>query len=247
MNINDQIKNFEEEVVSPLVDQMMATEHLSAPPDPLVPEKVLKEKMKGQLTTFLSGKEVLNRVDSAVNAVIQYIQTNLTQVEIQELAKEWEGGVEEINLLFEQKIEEPIQSVPMITLRQLMSLSEKTLGIFYTAGVKLYESHDYVKASDVFFLLTLIDYQRHNIWFSFGLSEMKNAHYEDALNAFAMAAITKYESPLSYIYSAECCNALQRFQESSNYLVLAKEVVNSLPADQRGNLLNRINALEQKS
>lgn len=247
MNINEQLQNFEKEIVAPLVDNLMETEYAVAPPDPLVPEKVWKERMRGELTTFLSGKEVLKRVDSAIEAVLQYIKANLTQVEIDELAKEWELGVERLNDLSEKKIEGPLQVIPLITLQKLMNLSEKSLGIFYTTGVKLYEQQDYIKAADVFFLLTLIDYQRHNIWLSLGLSELKNKHYEVALNAFAMAAITKNDSPLSYIYSSECCIALHRLQESESYLALARDALNSLPVNERSSILRQINILEQQS
>lgn len=247
MSINEQIQKLEEEVVSPIVDHLMATEYAVAPPDPLVPERVWKERMRGELTTFLSGKEVMRRVDSASEIIIHYIKAHLSQVEIQDLAKEWEHGVGRMNDLFEQKVEGPLETLPVITLQKIMNLSEKSLGIFYTAGVKLYEAQDYLKAADVFFLLTLIDYQRHNIWLSLGLSELKNKHYELALNAFSMAAVTKAESPLPYIYSAECCVALERKQEASAYLALARDGLNTLSVGQKEVLLRQINSLEQQA
>jgi tetratricopeptide (TPR) repeat protein len=247
MSINEQIQKLEKEIVSPIVDHLMATEYAVAPPDPLVPEKVWKERMRGELTTFLSGKEVMRRVDSASELLIHYIRSNLSEVEIQELAKEWELGVERMNDLFEKKIEEPVETIPVITLQKMMNLSEKSLGIFYAAGVKLYEEQDYIKSADVFFLLTLIDYQRHNIWLSLGLSELKNKHFELALNAFAMATVTKAASPLPYIYSAECCIALERKEEASAYLALARDGLNALPVGQREGLLRQINILEQQA
>lgn len=247
MGINEQVQKFEKEIVSPIVDQVMATEYSVAPPDPLVPEKVWKERMRGELTTFLSGKEAMQRMESATEALLRHIHSNLSQVEIQELAKEWEMGVEKITELFEKKVEGPVEIIPIITLQKIMNLSEKSLEIFYMAGVNLYEAKDYKKASDVFFLLTLIDYQRHNIWLSLGLSELKNNHFEQALNAFSMAAITKSESPLPYIYSAECCVALQRKEEASAYLELAKDGLSTLPVGQREVSLRQINILEQQA
>src|SRR4051812_47112339 len=105
MSINEQIQKLEKEIVSPIVDHLMATEYAVAPPDPLVPERVWKERMRGELTTFLSGKEVVRRVDSASEILIHYIKAHLSQVEIQDLATEWELGVGRMNDLFEQKVE----------------------------------------------------------------------------------------------------------------------------------------------
>ena len=246
MSINEQIQKFEKEVVPPIVDHLMVTEYAVAPPDPLVPEKVWKERMRGELTTFLSGKEVMKRVDSATEALVHYIKSNLSQVEIQDLAKEWQAGMEKMCDLFEVKEEEPVEKIPVITLQQIMNLSEHSLGIFYTAGVKLYEGHDYRKAADLFFLLTLIDYQRHNIWLSLGLSEMKNNQFEQALNAFTMATATKNDSSLPYIYSAECSIALHRPQEASALLALARDGLSKLTIDEREVLLRQINSLEQQ-
>lgn len=247
MSINEQIKRAENEIIPSLVEQLMASEYSVAPPDPLVPENVWKERKRGELTTFLSGKEVMQRIDSATESLLRYIQSNLSQVEIQELAKEWEIGVEKVTELLEKKVEEPVEVIPVITLQKIMNLSERFLEIFYKAGVQLFEGKDYIKAADVFFLLTLIDYQRHNIWLSLGLSELKNKRFEHALNAFAMAAITRAESPLPYIYSAECCIALERKQEASSYLSLARESLNQVSAEQKEGNLRQINILEQKN
>lgn len=242
MSINEQVNK---DVVPSIVEQIMASEYTVAPPDPLVPEKVWKERMRGELTTFLSGKEVMQRVDSATESLLRYIQSNLSQVELQELAKEWELGVEKVTELFEKK--SPVDVIPVITLQKIMNLSEKSLETFYKAGVKLFEEKEYMKAADLFFLLTLIDYQRHNIWLSLGLSELKNKRYEAALNAFAMALVTKSDSPLPYIYSAECCIALERKQEASSYLALAREGLNSVPIGQREVNMRQINILEQQT
>lgn len=243
MSVDEQINIVDAELVSPLVDQLMAT--VVAPIDPLVPEKVWKERMRGELTTFLSGKEAMQRIDSATESLLKYIHSNLSPLEIQELAKEWEIGVEKVAELFEKKEEGPIDVIPVITLQQIMNLSEKSLETFYKAGVKLFEEKDYIKASDVFFLLTLIDYQRHNIWLSLGLSELKNKRHEHALNAFGMACVTKSDSPLPYIYSAECCLALERKQEAASYLALARDGLNSVTPGEKEENLRKINILER--
>lgn len=246
MAIKDQIKRFEEEIISPIIEHLMDTEYAVAPPDSLVPEKVWKERIRSELTAELSGKEVLQRVDSAVEALVHALKATLSPLEIQEISQEWDQGVEKMSEIPEQSAENP-ELIPAVPLRKMMSVSEKTLGFLYGAGVHLYEKQDYVKAADVFFLLTLIDFQKFNIWLSLGLSELKSTHFEPALNAFAMASIINSNTPLPYMYSSECCIALGRPQESTDYLALAKEVLSSLPENEREVYLSQITDLQQKS
>jgi hypothetical protein len=251
MSINEQIKQLEEEGIAPLVDELMATEYVVAPPNPLVPEKTWKEQKRNELMNLFSGKKDFNRIDSALEAVRLDFQAHLAPIEQEKLSEEWELGVEKINDLLIQPAGEPAEesaaTLPDLPLRKIMNISDESFELFYKTGIRYFQNQDFIKAADVFFLLSLIDYQKHNIWISLGLSEMKIQQFEPALNAFAMAAITKSDTPYPYIYSAECCIALGRAHECSTYLDLAREALSALPPEEKESLLEQINVLEQKS
>jgi tetratricopeptide (TPR) repeat protein len=244
MELNDQLKQLEKEVLDPLVDEMMKNE--IPPSNLLVSQEDWKEKKKKELIDFYSGKKDFNRVDAALEALRSEFAASLSSVEQDKLLEEWETGVKKINGLLEQPAEEPIPILPQ-PLRGMMNLSELFMESFYSIGVKYFHNQDFTKAADIFFLLSLIDFQRHAIWVSLGLSEMKLGQFEPALNAFAMASITNAAPPYPYIYSAECCIALNCSQEATTYLALAKEALGSSSPEEREKLLGKINTLEQKS
>jgi tetratricopeptide (TPR) repeat protein len=242
MDSHDVLK---EEVLAPIIDNLMATEYAAPPPNLLVSPQAWKQQKREELVALFSGQKEVDRINSALEVLKADFQANLSEVELEKLREEWESGTEKITHLLDQPLSEPI--APLTSLKEMMKLSETTMGFFYSVGVKFYKNQDFIKAADVFFLLSLIDAQRYNIWISLGLSEMKIEQFESALNAFAMASLIKKETPYPYYYSAECCSALGRAQEGVIYLTLAKEAVKSLPLEEREVLLSDIRILEQKS
>lgn len=171
---------------------------------------------------------------------IKEIDPTLIPREIKDLKEEWEKGIKKINEL------SPIKLIPP-TLSKFMNFSDSTIDILYSTGVRYLQKQNFSKAADIFFFLSLIDFHRHNIWVSLGISEMKLQQFEPALNAFAMASITNSQALYPYLYSAECCIALQRYKESNTYLTLAKEALESLSAEEKDLMLERIQFLQQHS
>lgn len=243
MELDEQLKQLEKEILDPLVNELMKEE--IPPPNLLISQKDWKEKKRQELMDFYSGKKDFSRVDAALVTLKSDFAAQLSPVELDKLLEEWEKGVEKINGLLEKPAVEPI-TVPAVPLRQMMGLSDSFIETFYSIGVKAFQNHDFARSADIFFLLSLIDFQRHAIWVSLGLSEMKLKQFEPALNALAMASITNPDPPHPYIYSAQCCLALNRSAEALTYLDLAKEAVRSSAPGERENLLGQIQILEQK-
>lgn len=242
MAIHDLLK---EEIIAPLVDELMATEYSVPPPNPLVSPSLWKDQKRKELMDLFSGQKEMDRINAAIEIFRAEFQANFSVVEREKFQKEWDQGIERIQHLLEEDPQAPV--APLTSLRELMNLSESTLERLYSIGVKYYKSQDFTKAADLFFLLTQIDPHRYNIWISLGLSEMKAGQFEPALYAFALAILTKKELPYPYLYSAECCLALERPQECISYLNLAKEGLTALPLKEKESLLNSIRILEQKS
>lgn len=244
MELEDQLKQLEKEILHPLVDEMMKKE--APPPNGLVSPQAWKEKKKQELLEFYSGKKDFDRVNRALEVLNSDFSSHLTPIELDTLSVEWQQGIENINVLFNKPVEEPL-TVPNVTLSEMMHLSDTFIETFYSVGVKCFQKQDYTKAADIFFLLSLIDFKRHAIWLSLGLAEMKIKEYEPALHAFAMASITNSQTPYPYIYSAECCIALDRFAEASTYFDLAKETISQSTLEEKGDLLGQIKNLESKA
>lgn len=138
-----------------------------------------------------------------------------------------------------------VKITPPTTLSKMMDLSESTIDVLYSAGVRYLKKQDFSKAADIFFFLSIIDYRRYSIWFSLGLSEMKLGRFESALNAFAMASLTDPISPYPYLFSAECAFALNRPLEASSYLTRVKETISSLSQEEKDLVQKRINEFPQ--
>lgn len=240
MKLEDQLK----QLFVPSVEEMMKNE--TPPPNSLVSPKSWRKKKKEELLDFYSGKKDFDRVNAAIKELQTDFSSSLSPIEMDKLTEEWERGLEKINALFETP-QEVQDSIPAVPLCRMMNLSDSFMETFYSAGVKYFQKQDFTKAADIFFLLSLIDFQRHAIWVSLGLSEMMIGEFEPALNAFAMASITNSMSPYPFIHSAECCIALSRFQEASTYFDLAKEAISNSAPKEKESLMGQITSLEQKN
>lgn len=244
MGLHETIK---EEILAPLVDELMATEYAVAPPNPLVSPKAWKEQKRKELLDLYSSQKEIDRISSAVAALRSDFEATLSPIEFDKYQEEWENGVKRMLELFNKPLDESMTSLPLTSLKEMMNLSEPFLELLYSAGVKHYQSQDFVKSADIFFLLSQIDCNRYNVWISLGLSEMKITQFEPALNAFAMASLIRSTSPYPYLYSAECCIELGKAQDCGVYIDLAKEAANSLQPAEKETVLSNIRFLQQKT
>lgn len=238
--------NFEaefEEAVRPVIDDLMKQNFASPPPGLLIPEKVWRENVRKELTDACTGKEIRIRLDSAQNVILEDLKSHLSKVEFEKFQENWKQGLDKI--LSDTLQPQAAGTLPP-TLQSLMGITEETLSKLYDVGVRCYKSKDFVKAADVFFFITLIDYLRHNVWISLGLSEQQNLHWDLALAAFGMAVMTNADDPVSYLQSAECSLALQNSVEAKQYLDLAEASIKKAPENSRKVFLDQLGTLRQK-
>lgn len=222
-----------QEAVLPIVDDLMKANFATPPPGLLVPEKVWRENIRQELIDVCTGKQIRNRLISAQNVILEGLKSHLAPAEFEAFQANWKQGME--------NMKSPEEGT---TLQSIMGITEETLGAIYDVGIRCYKLKDYIKAADVFFFMTIIDYLRHNVWISLGLSEQQNGHFELALAAFSMAVMTNSDNPISYLQSAECSLALHNGEEAGQYLDLAKEVIGKAPQKQR--LLDQLHLLQQR-
>lgn len=252
MSVKTELDSFfmkrDAEVVAPLVDKLMNLDFVSSPsPNSLVPENIVKENLREEFTKFFNGEDILQHIESGFESIGQDIKSHLTPVEHQNLQKEWTEGINRLITHFQKKEEQlSSQESAPIMLEEIMGLSESTIEYFYAVGMRLYAQKQFQKANDVFYILTLLNTYRHNVWLAWGLSQQHEGHLELALNAYAMAAITDVDSPSPYIHSAECCLAMLDRDEALRYLDIAKSKLDHSQDEQSKKLLTHVNKLKEE-
>jgi hypothetical protein len=232
-----------QEAVMPLVDDLIQENFAAAPPDLLVPEKIWRENLRKELIDVCTGKEIRNRLASAENVILEDLKSRLSPVEFEKFQADWKQGVEKI---VNEKMTPPQEGTFPPTLQSLMGITEETMVGIYEVGVRCYKRKEFIKAADVFFFMTLIDYLRHNVWISLGLSEQQSGHFDLALTAFSMAVMTNVDNPVAYLQSAECSLALQNGVEAKQYLDLAEEPIGKASGKTKQGFLDQLHVLQQK-
>lgn len=213
--VETSIKNLQDRAYSSI------TEFLVKNAPELGDEQEIREAVLSTLDTSQEQK----RIASAFESIGHYLDRHSFPVEMQEIRDNWMQAFEQYTKLLSE--EKTIQAEDMFApLQPLIGLSPKTYEIFYAAGIDLYTHKSYEKAADVFFLLTMLNHCYCNVWISFGLAEQHCGHYESALKAFAMAAITNADSPEPYFCAAGCCIAMHDPNEAKIYLEEGLERLN---------------------
>lgn len=239
-------EKFEKEVVEPLIAEIMKEQFSTPPPNLLVPEKVWKENTKQQLKDICSTKELRARLISGQVAAINDLKGHLSPDVFQRFQENWRQGVEKLIAIAEQGLPKENKEEFPPALQTLIGVTEETLGHIYDSGVRHFQKMDFHKASDIFYLVTLIDYLRHNAWISLGLCEMENHHFEKALEAFGMASITDIDNPLPYITSAECSIELGKDHDAKQFLNLARAAILHQPKESQEKFKMQVNQTQQK-
>lgn len=243
MQENDDFEAEFQEAVLPIVEDLMKENLAAPPPNLLIPEKVWRENIRQELIDVCTGKQIRARLHSAQTLILEDLKAQLSQVNFQQFQLDWKQGLEKI---LEEKIEPPEAGAMPPTIQKLMGISDGTLSHIYDVGVRYYKAKDFIKAADVFFFMTLIDYLRHNIWISLGLSEQHNGHFDLSLAAFSMAIMTNPDNPVAYLQSAECSLSLHDKLEAKQYLDLAEEAIHKAPQTAKQGFLDQMHRLNQR-
>lgn len=109
--------------------------------------------------------------------------------------------------------------------QEIFPISDPTIEIFYQCGLRLYNSQQYQKAVDVFFVICSIDYRRHNAWLALGLTEKSLQNWDAALHSFSMGALTNIKNPISFLHSADCYAALGQAHDAKECIEISKKLL----------------------
>jgi len=211
-DIDDAIKTLTKNATDSLTKQLIANS-----PDP-VDEKELKK----EISSFLDIKVEEKRINSAFDSIVDYLHRHGSPVELEEIRENWREAFEKFTTLLAE--ERAFTEKDMeISLQEAIGISQKTFDQFYKTGRELYSHKEYQKAADIFFTLALFNQYYYNVWLSLGLSEQHCGHFDAALRAYAMAAITNIDSPEPFLHGADCCIAMHDKHEAELYLEEAVE------------------------
>lgn len=232
------------ESIMPIVDQIANS--LSIPLNCLVPENIWKEQTKQNLINYGLGADIKERIDSGFELIVKDIESNLSQVEIDNIKKEFNEGIPKLcEAINHKKEEQAYENNLPLSPQVIMCLSNTTIESFYSVGMRYFNGKSFEPASHVFYVLTILDFYRHNLWLAYGLAEQNCGHLEMALQAYAKAALTDGQSPLPYIYSVECCLKIGEEQQATSYIDLALDAYDK-NVELNKEFLPRIVQLQQK-
>lgn len=202
-NLQEQLR--EQRYLAPLADALMEARFSTPPSGGLVPESEWKRQKREELLGWISGRDLRARIQRGFETLFYDLQAHATAVEKDSIEKECHRALGHLMRLVDLRQEPPQEETFRLeAFQDCLHFSDTTLEHFYQAGVRTMESHSHEAAADVFFVLSLLDFRKHNIWIALGVSEQYLGHLDLALEAYAMAILTDHTQPWPYLYSAEC-------------------------------------------
>ncbi len=109
------------------------------------------------------------------------------------------------------------------TAQEILELTDEAMKEFYEASYQLFENGHYTSAASAFLFLLTLNLTNPEYWLGLGMATQKCGQYEDAINAYEMAAYYKLDSPVPYFYLAKCLFAVQDRSNALQALDLAVE------------------------
>jgi|YelNatPaOPRAMG01_1025707.scaffolds.fasta_scaffold01323_32 type III secretion system low calcium response chaperone LcrH/SycD len=129
--------------------------------------------------------------------------------------------------LSEQQIQDIVASVLKgeTTLQEVKGFSDQQMEAIYSLAFNLYQNGKYKDAIEVFTWLGIMNPFVSKYWMGLGASLQMAKDFSNALNAYAVAAITsKPEDPIPHLHAGECylglgnkTEALKAFKMASDY------------------------------
>jgi len=107
------------------------------------------------------------------------------------------------------------------TFQDLHGLSDKEMEAVYGIAYTLYESGKYEEALQVFQFLCFNNHYEKRYWVGLGATQQMRKAYEEALQAYAFAAVMDLDDPSIPLHAARCCMALERFKDAEKSLEAA--------------------------
>lgn len=89
-------------------------------------------------------------------------------------------------------------------LKDAHNISDKEMEAIYSVGYNLYESGKYDDGLKVFKFLCFFDHLEKKYWLGLGAVNQMLKKYNDAVNAYSMAAMLDIDDPAPAMHAADC-------------------------------------------
>src|SRR5262245_3246697 len=88
--------------------------------------------------------------------------------------------------------------------QEILGFTDETMSKFYNAAYRLFEGKHYVDAANAFLFLVTLNPYHHEYWLGLGMATQLSGNYEDAIDAYELAAMCELDNPVPYFYLAKC-------------------------------------------
>jgi type III secretion system low calcium response chaperone LcrH/SycD len=238
--LDEVFKNVDAKVVE-AVDELMK----EVPEPEATPYKssaVLKEETRLELVDLLSGKDIRERMERGFEVIHRELAAHETPVVMERVKEEWSRCADLLGKTPTTPI--PEGEIPP-SFQEQCSISDETIECFYQCGIRAYEHKNYQEASDVFYVLSSIDYRRHNVWMALGLVEKQLGNPESALSAFIMASVTNMEEPIAFMHAAECYITLGEREEAEKSIQSASDLIQGKSDERSKEIADRLLSMKK--
>lgn len=107
--------------------------------------------------------------------------------------------------------------------QQIWNYTAKQMGKFYAVAHHLLEEKRVEEARNAFIFLITLNPTHSEYWLGLGFAEQYLHQYEEAIDAYEMAAIYNMGHPLPYLYLAKCLFAIHDRKSALQAIEIALE------------------------
>lgn len=180
--------------------------------------------LKDLLSQDLIESQVQEEINQEWRALEETMQRGMTcflsQIKQKLNAEEQEKVQHEIEHLLETINRQEVGPSPPV-------MSGHLVTHLYEVARRCLEERNFQEAIDLFQLLTLLFPQALEPWLGLGMAYQEHARFKEALLAYQQAMQLAPSHPLPVIYTAECYQMLQEFDQARHFIRQALDLFSS--------------------
>lgn len=111
----------------------------------------------------------------------------------------------------------------------VQALSEASQSVLYSLAYRNYQQGNFANAESLFRVLTRTNVSNKNYWLGLGLSLQCHKFYQEALEAYEMAAALDAWNPHTHLQAAECLFQLNQKENGKVALDYAEKALKAKP------------------
>lgn len=107
--------------------------------------------------------------------------------------------------------------------QDILGFSNDTMDKFYLAAKELFQNKHYKDAADAFLFLATLNPTHYDYWLGFGAATQWCGEYENAIDAYEMAALCQLNNPIPYLHLAKCLFSIHDRESALQAIEMALE------------------------